>query len=444
MSEGRALLKPLAVAAGIGIPVSLIALLFLAAVHELEKWLWEGLPGSAGFDGYTWWWILLVPTVGGALSALVVRRLPGHGGHEPIQGFSADPTPPAAIPGVALAALASLPFGAVLGPEAPLIALGGALGLLAARTFRVTGELAPLAAAGGLFASIAALFGNPLVAAFLIVEVLAMHSAPALAVILPGMLAAGLGYLVFTGVGNWAGLTAPTFAAPGLPDYPTVRLVDLVAAVVLAVVMTGVIVLVRRLARRTYAALSKRPLVWGPAAGLLVGACAALFGLASGASAELVLFSGESATETVITQAGTLGVGVLALALVAKSLAYAVSLGSLFRGGAIFPAVYLGVVAGMLTHELVPAVSPTAAAVAGMAAASTAILRLPLTSVLLAILVAGAPGLEATTLALIAAAVALIAVRAVDARSAAGGDAAAPGPAANATRAGGSDGITTA
>ena len=65
--------------------------------------------------------------VAGLLVAPVIRFLPGKGGHSPADGFKAGegaPTP-AQLPGVLLAALATLSLGVVLGPEAPLIALGG-------------------------------------------------------------------------------------------------------------------------------------------------------------------------------------------------------------------------------------------------------------------------------------------------------------------------------
>ena len=68
------------------------------------------------------------------LTALAIRRLPGTGGHPPSEGFKATGAlPPIELPGVVLAALATLSFGTVLGPEAPLIAIGSGLGALAVR-----------------------------------------------------------------------------------------------------------------------------------------------------------------------------------------------------------------------------------------------------------------------------------------------------------------------
>ncbi len=416
--RSRDLLHALGVAAAIGVPVSLAALAFLAVSHELAHWIWSGIPDAAGFDPGDWWWVLLVPTVGGLLAGLAVRRLPGNGGHEPLHGFSADPVQPAAIPGVLLAALASLAFGAVLGPEAPLVALGGALGLWFARLFRLTGQLAPLAGAAGLFASIAALFGNPLLAAFLLLEVVgfAAVSAPLAAVVLPGMLSAALGYLVFTGVGDWAGITTTTFEALKLPEVGAVQVAELLGAVLVGVVLALLVHGIRRAAHQVFPLVHRRPLWGAPAAGLAVGASAVLFSLLTDQSPGLVLFSGETDMSTVVDQAATWGTGTLLLLMVFKAIAYAVSLGSLFRGGPVFPALFLGVVAGALLATLVPG-SETPAIVAGMAAATSAMLRLPLSAVLLAVFLGGSSAIGATSVALIASVAAYVVGTALDRRA---------------------------
>jgi hypothetical protein len=56
----------------------------------------------------------------GILVALALRFLPGTGGHSPADGFQAGAGPSALIelPGVLLAAVATLSLGVVLGPEA--------------------------------------------------------------------------------------------------------------------------------------------------------------------------------------------------------------------------------------------------------------------------------------------------------------------------------------
>ena len=105
---------------------------FLWLVDRLQTQLFTDLPGHLGFDTVPVWWPLPLLAISGLLTALAITRLPGHGGHSPADGFHAGGHPAVRdVPGIALAALATLSLGVVLGPEAPLIALGGGLALIA-------------------------------------------------------------------------------------------------------------------------------------------------------------------------------------------------------------------------------------------------------------------------------------------------------------------------
>lgn len=410
--SGRQMLRVLAVAAAVGIPVSLAAFGLLALTPALETWLWQTVPGWLGVSGSAWWWVVTVPTVGGFLAGQAVRRLPGHGGHEPIRGFTPEPVLPSAVPGVVLAALATLSFGAVLGPEAPLLALGSALGLWFARLGRLSGQLAPLGAAAGLFASISALFGNPLLGAFLLLEAVGIAGvgAPLVAMLLPGMLSTAAGYLLISGVRSWSGITVSGLTVLDLPAYPTVHPSDLLVAVVLGVILASLVVAIRRLAEAVHRRTMQHPNLLAPGAGLVVGLLAVVFGGVTGEHPSLVLFSGESSTSNVVADGAAWGAGALVLLVVLKGLAYAMSLGSLFRGGPVFPALFIGVATGVLTSVVIPDVSMTAGVVAGMAAATSAMLRLPLSAVLLAVLLGGSSAVDATSLALIASVAAFVTV----------------------------------
>ena len=109
--------------------------------------------------------------VGATIVVLEARRsLPGDGGHSPLDGIGGKPTPISHAPGVALAALASLAFGAVIGPEAPLIALGSVVGLLVTRFVTVDPTHHNVLAMAGSFSAISALFGGPVVAGMLLIE----------------------------------------------------------------------------------------------------------------------------------------------------------------------------------------------------------------------------------------------------------------------------------
>ena len=131
------------------------------------------LPGDLGFSSEPLLWPLLPLTVSGLLVALTLRYLPGTGGHKPAEGFKASgATAPIELPGIILASFFTLSLGVVLGPEAPLIAIGSGLGVLALRLLKKDApEQAVLViGAAGSFAAISTLLGSPLVGAFLLME----------------------------------------------------------------------------------------------------------------------------------------------------------------------------------------------------------------------------------------------------------------------------------
>ena len=151
-----------------------------------------------------------------------------------------------------LAAVATLSLGLVLGPEAPLIAIGLGLPPLVVHLMRLQQEEGRLLSLAGAFAAIAALFGGPIVAALMLFELTTKSGAVAARAIgsalLPGFVAAGTGALIFTGVGDWSGLHQQNLALPDLPAYDTVRIADLGWCIVLSVAVALVILVVRRFA----------------------------------------------------------------------------------------------------------------------------------------------------------------------------------------------------
>ena len=136
--RSRSYIALLVLAAIIGVPISAAAYFFLALVSKLQTWIFTDLPKDVGFHSEPLWWPIPPLMLAGLLVALTIRYLPGTGGHSPADGFNAKegaPTP-VQLPGIFLAALATLSLGAVLGPEAPLIAIGGGLAVLAVRLAR--------------------------------------------------------------------------------------------------------------------------------------------------------------------------------------------------------------------------------------------------------------------------------------------------------------------
>ena len=406
--EGMAYIRTLAFAALLGVPVAFAAVLFQTLIHDVIHLVWEVIPDELGWSEPSWWYVVLVPALAGLLVAAAVR-LPGHGGHSPLEGLGADPVPPIALTSILPAALATLGLGLVLGPEAPLIALGLGLGALAVGLLRMEGTGAQLLVFAGAFAAIAALFGGPLIAAFLLFEVTAASGKiPAQQIgraLLPGFVAAGTGALVFTGVADWPGLHQTNLSLPSLPPYETLRFTDLAWCLVMAVAIATLVVVIRHLAHGVAtqsARASGRALVM---AGLGVGVLAVVFRAATDRPIDLVLFSGQAELPTLVAEGSA---GVLILLVVLKGLAYALSLGAGFRGGPVFPAIAIGVAAAVAAANVLPGLHTTPAVAAGIAAGTTAVLRVPFTAVLLSTLLMGSSAFDVAPIAVLAAATAWV------------------------------------
>jgi H+/Cl- antiporter ClcA len=409
-TTGAGYVRLVLLAAAVGIPAALLAAVFLGFVHYLQGWLWDDLPDALGYDSLPWFLVVALP-VAGALLVVVARvLLPGDGGHPPLEGLSLAPTPLAYGPGVALAAVGTLAFGAVLGPEMPVVALGSIVGMAAAWFVRIGPQGTAVLSSAGSFSAISALFGGPLVAGVLLVEAGVGLGAALLPTLLPGLVGAATGYVVFVGFGDWGGLDAPGLVVPDLPAYEGTHVYDLVVAVAVGVLAALIVAAVRPLAVRIDH-LGRR--LGLPAllllGGLAVGAIA-VAGDALGADPRDVLFSGQASVGVVVEEDSTKIVVVL---LVTKFLAYAVCLGCGFRGGAIFPAIFLGIALASLAVVWFD-VSPTLAVAVGAAAGMAAQARLLVSSVLFASLLVGTQGVDTVPAAVLGTAAAWITAAALE------------------------------
>jgi len=408
--RSKAYLTALVLAAALGIPISAAAYGFLALVTQIQKLIFTDLPGDV-FSGATpaWWpvpWLVLC----GVLTGLSLRHLPGNGGHSPAFGFQTGGGPPVdrELPGIVLAALTTLSLGAVLGPEAPLIAIGGGLAALTVHLLRK--DAPPMAvtiiASAGSFAAISTLFGSPILGAFLIMEVAGVSGATLSLVALPGLLASGIGALVFVGLDSWTGLGTFSLSLTTVPP----NLAPTVATLAYAVGMGAVAPCIGWVIR--WFALHLRPVVHlnrvlvTAVLCLAIGSIAMSYQLVSGRSFTQVLFSGQDALPSLVAHAAGYSVGVLLLLALAKALAYALSL-SAFRGGPVFPAMFIGAVVGIAVSGL-PGMQMAAGIGIGIGAMCTTMLRLPLTSTLLAVVLLGADGLSTTPEIVVAVAVSFV------------------------------------
>jgi len=394
--QSRRFIVLMLVAAIAGVVVSLAAWCFLELVNQIQRGVYVHLPSDLGYHhGPPLWWSLPVLALAGLIIAFAIERLPGGGGHIPADGLSTAGGPPLPVdlPGVILAAFATIGLGLVLGPEAPLIALGSGLGALTIRLARrdAPPQVVTVLAAAGSFAAASFLFQSPLIAAVIMIEVIGLGGPKLTLVLLPGLLAAGIGSLVSVGLGSWTGLSTSAYAlgsVEGLAKFARPDIADFGWTLALALAVGLVCVLLLRGGRRAERIVAARRFALLPAGALIVAALAIAFQQITGKPFQEVLFDGQSSLPGLVTQAGTWSIGTLTLLIVFKGIAYSISLGS-FRGGPTFPALFLGAVAGLMAGQL-PGFAITPAIAVGMAAATAAVLRLPLSAIVIAaVLTAG-------------------------------------------------------
>ena len=401
----------LLIAAVVGLVVSFAAWGFLELVHQIQVGVFDDLPRELGYDdGAPLWWYLPVLGLAGLVAAAAIVRLPGTGGHLPAEGLKTGVTQPVEVPGVVLAALASIGLGLVLGPEAPLIALGGGLAILTVRLARrdAPQEVLTVVAAAGAFAALSMIFESPLIAAVILIEATGLGGPRLPLVLLPGLLAAGIGSLISIGMGSWTGLSTSAYSLPALSlaafDRPDLG--DFGWTILLAMAVAVVAFFVFSLARALVGVVTARPFLLLPAAGLLVAGLGIAFDEAAGKGVDQVLFSGQDALEPLVSNPDAWSLSALALVILFKGLAYSVSLAG-FRGGPVFPALFLGAAGGLMAARL-PGFETTPAVAVGMGAAVVAVLRLPLAAVVLGTVLTSKAGLGASPLIIVGVVVAYL------------------------------------
>ncbi len=261
-------------------------------------------------------------------------------------------------------------------------------------------------AATGSFAAISTLFGNPLSAAFLLLEASGLGGPMATIVLIPGLLGAGVGSLIFLGLDAWTGYGTFSLAVPNLPPAAHLDGAQFGWAVAIGAAAAIVSFGIKRLALFLRPHVERRLVLLTPLAGVAIAGLAIAFGEATGKPSSAVLFSGQAALTPLLEHAASYTVGALVLLIVCKGIAYAISLSS-FRGGPTFPGMFIGAAGGIALSHLA-GLPMVAGAAIGVGAMTAGMLQLPMTAVLLTTLFFGADGIKVIPLVIVAVVVSFV------------------------------------
>ncbi|MFI2202977.1 ion channel protein [Streptomyces sp. NPDC020192] len=364
-APARALLPFILPAVAVGVAAALVFVGVSAAAEKLQHLLWGPLPDALGVGRYSVAWMFAVLVASGIAVGLVVWKVPGHAGPDPATlGLDAPVMPPAVLPGLVLANALMLAGGPSLGPENPIIAVNVGLAVsLGTRLLpRTPDTLWPVLAEA---ATIGALFGTPVAAALVVSEALAgrpMRGRLWDNVFAP--LTAGA-----SGAMTTALVARPTLDL-GLPAMGRPHPKDLLAGLVIAsaAALLGMAAVYAFPYVHAGFRRLRHPMLMLPAGGVVLGALAALGG-------HLTLFKGLSEVGELARNPEGWSAGRFALMAVVKLAALVVAASCGFRGGRIFPAVFVGASLGLAAHALVPAVHPSLGVATGVLGMLLAITR---------------------------------------------------------------------
>ncbi|EGJ6402485.1 ion channel protein [Escherichia coli] len=331
-------------AVAIGIASSLILIVVMKISSVLQNLLWQRLPGTLGIAQDSPLWIIGVLTLTGIAVGLVIRFSQGHAGPDPAcEPLIGAPVPPSALPGLIVALILGLAGGVSLGPEHPImtvnIALAVAIGArLLPRVNRM--EWTILASAG----TIGALFGTPVAAALIFSQTLNGSSeVPLWDRLFAPLMAAAAGALT-TGL-----FFHPHFSLP-IAHYGQMEMTDILSGAIVAAIAIAAGMVAVWCLPRLHAMMHqmKNPVLVLGIGGFILGILGVIGGPVS-------LFKGLDEMQQMVANQAFSTSDYFLLAVI-KLAALVVAAASGFRGGRIFPAVFVGVALGLMLHEHVPAV----------------------------------------------------------------------------------------
>ena len=346
----------------------------------LEGVIWKSLPAALGVNPDSGWWIFGVLSLTGLAVGLAVWLVPGHGGRDTATTeLVAPPQKLATLPSLALVTVLGLAGGVSLGPENPIIAINTAMivALVAKLWPRVPAQLAMMTAAAG---TIGALFGTPVAAALVFTGIVAaLKTGGALwdRLFLP-LASAAAGALTMTLLDHHL------LAVIKLPPLGAPNAFDIASAVVVAMGATavGLIAVFAFPFVHKFFHRMKHPVIYITLGGMVLGALGALGG-------PLTLFKGAQQMEELVANEADYSLGQLVLMAAVKVVALVIAASAGFRGGRIFPAVFIGAAVGLIGHELIPSMPLGLAIASGTLGVVLAVARDGWISLFIAVAVVG-------------------------------------------------------
>jgi H+/Cl- antiporter ClcA len=330
-------------------------------------------------------WPLVLLTGAGVLIGLLIKFFGQRGGLGVAQREYAQTgrLNPRNLPSILLQAFISLWSGAAVGPEGPLVFLSGGVGSFISDRLRLQKDDVQVLVYSSIAGAFGGFFGSPIVGAVGAVEYMFIKELNLYRHLIPGLLAAAVGYGVYATI-----LQTSFLGIYNFPDYAPPRLVDLWWALLVGVIAGGVGIvykLIFGIVQLVFTPLEKRPVRLAIIGGVVIGLI--------GSFLPLTLYSGQDQLLQIIHNPAAFGIGLLLLMMLIKALLTSTSFATGFEGGPIFPLIFVGGTLGLAISKILTFIPEGVAVTAGMAGVACAVFPLPLTMALLLGLLGGQPDL---------------------------------------------------
>jgi H+/Cl- antiporter ClcA len=325
--------------------------------------------------------VILIPAFGGLIAGLMIKygstRIIGHGIPEAIESVLLGKSKIQPQVGLlkALSAAVTIGSGQPFGAEGPIIQTGGAFGSLIGQMISVTGSERRILLSCGAAAGMAATFGTPISAVFLVIELLLFEFR--VKSLVPVAIASAIGaWMHIYLISPKPLFSTPLYSFGGLDTLPFYIILGILSGILGSALSRGLY--------RTEDGFRRLPLSqpWLPMlGGLAVGIIGFLVPQILGVGYDVItaLIESKVALELAV------------LILVAKAVAWVLSMGSQTSGGTLAPLFMvgsaLGVIFGTGVVQAFPwlGVVPGVFAIAAMAAVFGTASRAPFASIVFAL-----------------------------------------------------------
>jgi H+/Cl- antiporter ClcA len=373
----------IAYAVPIGLFAGLASLGFLTVVDKGTDLVWSDLRTRHFFEGKLWW---IAVTAGAGLvvgSLRVWARVPHGKGGGALESIAEAKVDYRRAPQMVLISAVSLIGGASLGPFDAGPRSGGAFGEWLSARRRLPEGMRQVNVLSGISGGIGGLLTAPFLSTLMVMELNRPRSARYVWVLIPGLIASFLGFIIFfatVGVGFLNVYEMPSYEIEEWHFFAAIPLG--VVAALLSVMLGTSVGMLKRAARP----LAEHTVVLATLGGVALG----LIGVA----VPLTLGSGQDQLAGTIELAEALGTAMLVGIVLAKIVAMAVSLATGFIGGPVMPVLFIGGTAGLAAHSIVPALPIGLTFSCLLVAIAGAVVKAPFSLVLLAAFMVGLGPIE--------------------------------------------------